>query len=89
MAESTIPSRHLALEDPVAWLRGAEASRIKERQTMARSLWLDRAAVEAAVRMDWSNGPVEGSVNKLKTTKRARYGRASLDLLRRRLRHVA
>jgi len=71
------------------WLRGAGASGIKELQTFARTLWLDRAAVEAAVRMEWSSGQVEGSVNKLKTTKRTMYGRASLDLLRRRLLHVA
>ena len=67
------------------WLRGAEASAIKEMQAFARTIRLDRAAVEAAVRVDWSNGPVEGHVNKLKTTKRAMYGRASFDLLRRRL----
>jgi len=35
--------------------------------------------------MEWSSGQAEGSVNKLKTTKRTMYGRASLDLLRRRL----
>src|SRR5919199_1651818 len=71
------------------WLRRAEASGIKELQGGARSLWLDRQAVEAAVRCDWSNGPVEGKVNKLKTTKRAQYGRATFDLLRRRVLHAA
>jgi transposase len=71
------------------WLRGAEASGIKELQGVARSLWLDRQAVEAAVRLDWSNGQVEGKVNKLKTTKRAQYGRATFDLLRRRVLHAA
>jgi transposase len=71
------------------WLRRAETSGIKEMQGVARSLWLDRQAVEAAVRFDWSNGPVEGKVNKLKTTKRAQYGRATFDLLRRRVLHAA
>jgi transposase len=71
------------------WLRRAETSGIKELQGVARSLWLDRQAVEAAVRCDWSNGPVEGKVNKLKTTKRAQYGRATFDLLRRRVLHAA
>ena len=71
------------------WLRRAEASGIKELQGGARSLWLDRQAVEAAVRLDWSNGQVEGKVNKLKTTKRAQYGRATFDLLRRRVLHAA
>ncbi len=81
--------RERDVEGLYRWLRGAGASGIKELQTFARTLWLDRAAVEAAVRMEWSSGQVEGSVNKLKTTKRTMYGRASLDLLRRRLLHVA
>jgi len=49
----------------------------------------DRHAVEAAVATSWSNGPVEGQVNRLKTTKRAMYGRAKFDLLRQRMLHVA
>ena len=72
-----------------AWLRQAEASGIAEMLALVRSIWLDRLAVEAAVRMEWSNGQVEGSVNKLKLTKRAMYGRAKFDLLRQRLLHVA
>jgi transposase len=47
------------------WLRQAEASGITELQALVRSVWIDRPAVEAAVRMEWSNGQVEGSVNKL------------------------
>jgi transposase len=81
--------RERDVEGLYTWLRGAEASGIKELQGVARSLWLDRQAVEAAVRLDWSNGQVEGKVNKLKTTKRAQYGRATFDLLRRRVLHAA
>jgi transposase len=81
--------RERAVAGLYTWLRGAEARGIKERQGSARSLWLDRQAVEAAVRLDWSNGQVEGKVNKLKTTKRAQYGRATFDLLRRRVLHAA
>jgi transposase len=81
--------RERAVEGLYTWLRGAEASGIKELQGVARSLWLDRQAVEAAVRLAWSNGQVEGKVNKLKTTKRAQYGRATFDLLRRRVLHAA
>ncbi len=33
----------------------------------------------------WSNGQVEGQVNRLKTLKRQMYGRASFELLRARL----
>jgi len=55
----------------------------------ADGLRRDRAAVEAALAMEWSNGPVEGLVNKLKVVKRAMYGRAKFDLLRQRVRHAA
>jgi transposase len=42
----------------------------------------DRKAVEAALTLHWSNGPVEGQVNRLKAIKRQMYGRANFDLLR-------
>lgn len=44
----------------------------------------DEAAVRAALSLEWSNGPVEGQVNRLKTLKRQMYGRANFDLLRKR-----
>ena len=72
-----------------AWLRRAEESGIAEMQAIARGLWLDRDAVEAAVATSWSNGQTEGQVNRLKTTKRAMYGRAKFDLLRQRILHAA
>jgi transposase len=71
------------------WLREVEASDMKELQALGRSLKLDQSAVEAAIRLDWSNGQVEGQVTRLKLTKRAMYGRATFDLLRRRMLHVA
>ncbi|WP_175634835.1 transposase, partial [Pedobacter ghigonis] len=45
----------------------------------------DLHSIENAINLHWSNGPVEGNVNKLKTIKRQMYGRASFDLLRKRL----
>ena len=45
----------------------------------------DILAVEAAITEPWSNGPVEGQVNRLKTIKRQMYGRAGVELLRARL----
>jgi hypothetical protein len=36
------------------------------------------------VTLPWSNGPVEGHINRLKMLKRQMFGRAHLDLLRRR-----
>jgi len=51
----------------------------------ARGLRADRAAVEAAFSLRWSNGPTEGNVNRLKLIKRQGYGRASFGLLKARV----
>ena len=42
-------------------------------------------AVESAVTERWSNGPVEGQINRLKALKRQMYGRAGVELLRARV----
>ena len=42
----------------------------------ASSLENDLSSVESALVLDWSNGPVEGQVNRVKTLKRQMYGRA-------------
>lgn len=68
-----------------AWLRAAEASDLPELRTFAHGVRRDRAAVEASLRLPWSQGQVEGQVNRLKTRKRAMFGRAGFELLRRRL----
>lgn len=68
-----------------AWLKGVTMSAIPEFCSVARGIWRDRRAVEAAVTSPYSQGQTEGFVHKLKFTRRAGYGRANLDLLRRRL----
>jgi hypothetical protein len=50
-----------------------------------RTLKQGLGAGEAAVTEPWSNGPVEGHINRLKTLKRQMYGRAGVELLRARL----
>jgi transposase len=70
------------------WLEAAERSEIPELQGFADGLRADRAAVEAGLTLPWSQGQVEGQVNRLKTRKRAGFGRQSLDLLRLRLLRV-
>jgi len=77
---------HAAFEP---WLQAVDGSDCPELRGFAGGLRRDRAAVEAALQMAWSNGQVEGHVNKLKTTKRAMYGRATFDLLRQRVLHAA
>ena len=52
-------------------------------------LWIerDKAAVIAGLTLPWSQGPVEGHVNRLKLIKRQMFGRAKIDLLRQRVIH--
>jgi transposase len=45
----------------------------------------DYAAVKAALTYEWSQGQVEGQVNRLKLIKREMYGRANFDLLRKKV----
>ena len=45
----------------------------------------DYQAIKNAATYLWSNGPVEGQVNKLKLIKRMGYGRASLELLEKKM----
>jgi transposase len=51
----------------------------------ASGLRSDYPEVSAALTYEWSNGPTEGHVNKLKLIKRQMFGRAKLDLLRKRV----
>ena len=56
----------------------------RELSGFAEGLRQDQAAVKAALLLEWSNGQVEGRINRLKLLKRQMYGRAGFDLLRRR-----
>jgi len=51
----------------------------------ASTLRRDLDAVRNAVTELWSNGQTEGQINRLKTLKRAMYGRAGTELLRARM----
>lgn len=68
-----------------SWLAAAHSSRISEMRNFAEGLVRDYSAVKSALTLPWSNGPVEGSVTKLKLLKRQMYGRGKLDLLRLRI----
>jgi transposase len=63
----------------------AQGSGLRSFEAFANGLVSDRSAVDAALTTDWSNGPVEGHVHKIKLIKRAGYGRAKVDLLRARV----
>ncbi len=72
-----------------AWLSEAEASHLPELESFARGIRQDQAAVLAGLTLPWSQGPLEGHVNRLKLIKRSMYGRAKLPLLHARVLHVA
>jgi transposase len=64
------------------WLARAAQSPLA---SFAAGLRRDLAAVQAACSSPWSQGQVEGQVNRLKLLKRQMYGRASFPLLRSRI----
>jgi transposase len=70
------------------WLTEARNSKLPELVNFAAGLAKD-AAVRAALTTAWSNGQVEGQVNRLKMIKRQMFGRANFDLLRHRVLHLA
>ena len=67
------------------WMEEARKTGIHSLVRFVRTLKQDLSAVEAAVSEPWSNGPVEGQLNRLKMLKRQMYGRAGIELLRARL----
>jgi transposase len=64
------------------WLTRASTSGLSEVENFVKVLRRDEAAVRAAFSLPWSNGQVEGQINRLKMIKRQMYGRANFDLLR-------
>jgi transposase len=72
-----------------AWLTEADACEVPALRRFAQGLRADLAAVRAGLTEEWSNGPTEGFVHKLKLLKRQGYGRAGFDLLRQRMRGAA
>ena len=71
--------------DAAAWPRWLDEAQNSPLASFARRLKRDQAAVEAALRLPWSNGMVEGHIHRLKLLKRQMYGRAGFDLLKLRV----
>lgn len=78
--QSMICNREAAALKP--WLHDAATGPMS---SFARGIRRDIEAVQAALTLPWSTGPVEGKINKLKLIKRSMYGRAGVDLLRSRI----
>jgi hypothetical protein len=67
------------------WIDTASAAVFPSIAQYARTLRHDIRAVELAITTPWSNGPIEGQINRLKAIKRQMYGRAGFELLKARV----
>jgi transposase len=68
-----------------AWITSAEHDTLTPLAGFARHLRHDHDAVLHGLSLPYSSGPVEGNINRLKMLKRQMFGRASLELLRKRV----
>ena len=67
------------------WITNVEADTLQAIAGFARNMRRDIDAIRNGLTLHHSSGPVEGSINRLKMIKRQMYGRANLDLLRKRV----
>jgi transposase len=67
------------------WIARVEADRLPELHSFTAGLNRDLDAVVNGLSLPYSSGAVEGNVNRIKMLKRQMYGRASFDLLRKRV----
>lgn len=77
--------RERKAEQLPAWMERAEASGLPDLIGFCNGVRRDWEAVKEGLSLPWSNGPVEGQVNRLKLIKRQMYGRAGFALLRGRV----
>jgi transposase len=68
-----------------AWIHTAVASPFRFLGQFANTLRRDLVAVKLSIIKPWSNGPIEGHINRLKMIKRQMYGRAGFALLKARV----
>jgi transposase len=58
------------------WIQEANLTDIVQLKRFTAGLLRDYQAVKAGLSLEWSNGQVEGQINRLKLIKRQTYGRA-------------
>jgi transposase len=68
-----------------AWLAAADTDNLPHLQSFVRGIHRDHAAVLAGLTLPHNSGPVEGNVCRVKALKRQMFGRANIDLLRKRI----
>lgn len=76
--------RHRFPADLDHWLTDAAEAGVPELAAPVAKLKRDRRAVLAAFELPYSQGQTEGQITRLKAPKRAMYGRANFDRLRKR-----
>ncbi|WP_214711688.1 MULTISPECIES: transposase [unclassified Exiguobacterium] len=69
-------------QDILWWCEQAQRANEAPLASFATYIRGDIDAIRLGMTLPWSNGMVEGQVNRLKTIKRQMYGRAGLELLR-------
>jgi transposase len=67
------------------WITAVEADDQPDLHSFTTGLRRDHAAVLNGLTLPHSSGAVEGHVNRIKMIKRQMYGRATFDLLRKRV----
>ena len=90
LAQAFIALLHQQTDEGLTqWLEQAQRSSVAELVSFANGILRDEAAVRAGLSLKWSQGQVEGAVNRVKLIKRSMYGRAKFDLLRIRVLYAA
>ena len=67
------------------WIKRAKSLGIKKLNSFIYGIEKDIHAIENAIKLQWNNGIVEGHINRLKSIKRQMYGRAGIELLKRKV----
>ncbi|MBT2583146.1 ISL3 family transposase [Planococcus sp. ISL-109] len=67
------------------WLANIKLADFSFVQSFANGILQDLSAIKLSIEKDWSNGPTEGQINRLKMIKRMMYGRAGFQVLRNRI----
>jgi len=67
------------------WIAKVEADQLPDLHSYTAGLKRDLDAVVNGLTLRYSSGAVEGNINRIKMLKRQMYGRASFDLLRKRV----
>lgn len=70
------------------WMDRVRKDNLPALHSFVNGLRHDLAAVTAGLTLPWSNGPTEGTVNKIKLLKRMAFGRAGFPLLRKMILHA-